>query len=109
MAEIGEVSVRNRQSRQEIKCIRLSKRMDDQVAGLRRLASDSPSGSPEFGDVLELSMAEVVDLEIEPSLDLPVGLLGEADRARLGDAVQARGDVGVPLSSEPKRTLSPFF
>ena len=67
--------------------------MGDQVAGLRRLASDGPGGNPEFGDVLELSVAEVVDLEIEASLDLPVGLLGEADGARLGDAPQAHGDV----------------
>jgi hypothetical protein len=29
--------------------IRLSKRMGDKVAGLRRLASDNPGGCPEFG------------------------------------------------------------
>ena len=33
------------------------------------------------------------DGEIEPSLDLPVGVLGETDRARLADALQPRGDV----------------
>ena len=54
---------------------------------------------PEFGDVLELSVAEVVDLEIEPSLDLPVGLLGEADRAGLGDALQPCSDVD-PVAHE---------
>ena len=33
------------------------------------------------------------DRQIEPSLDLPIGLLGETDRAGLGDAFQPRGDV----------------
>ena len=33
------------------------------------------------------------DREIEPPLDLPVGVLGEADRAGLGDALQPRGDI----------------
>ena len=42
--------------------MRLSERMGDQVAGLRRLASDSPGGCSEVGDVLELSVVEVVDL-----------------------------------------------
>ena len=31
--------------------------------------------------------------EIEPPLDLPIGVLGEADRAGLGDALQPRGDI----------------
>ena len=44
-------------------------------------------------DVLQLGCAEVGDLEIEPSFDLPVGLLGQADRARLGDALQQRRDI----------------
>ena len=46
-----------------------------------------------LGDVLELGRAEIGDREIEPPLDLPVGVLGEADRAGLGDALQPRGDI----------------
>ena len=46
-----------------------------------------------LGDVLELGRAEIADREIEPPLDLPIGVLGEADRAGLGDAFEARGDV----------------
>ena len=37
--------------------------------------------------------AEIGDREIEPPLDLPIGVLGQTDRARLGDALQSRGDV----------------
>jgi hypothetical protein len=46
-----------------------------------------------LGDVLELRRAEIVDGEIEPSLDLPVGLLGQTDRAGLGKALQTCGDI----------------
>ena len=46
-----------------------------------------------LGDVLELGRAEIGDREIEPPLDLPIGVLGEADRAGLGDALQPRGDI----------------
>ena len=46
-----------------------------------------------LGDVLELGRAEIGDREIEPPLDLPIGVLGEADRARLGDALKPRGDI----------------
>jgi hypothetical protein len=52
-----------------------------------------------FGNVLELGVAEVGDLEVEPTLHLPVGLLGKTDRARLGDAFQSRGDVD-PVAHE---------
>ncbi|WP_040141013.1 hypothetical protein [Rhizobium etli] len=31
--------------------------------------------------------------EVWPRLDLAVGILGQADRARRGDALQARGDI----------------
>ena len=37
--------------------------------------------------------AEIGDREIEPPFHLPIGVLGEADRAGLGDALQPRGDI----------------
>ena len=47
-----------------------------------------------LGDVLELRRAEIGDREIEPSLDLPVGVLGQADRARLAAMPsKPRGDI----------------
>ena len=46
-----------------------------------------------FGNVLELGRAEIGHGEIEPPLDLPIGLLGQADRARLGNAFQSRRDI----------------
>ena len=44
-------------------------------------------------DVLEFGRAEVADSEIQPTLDLPIGVLGETNRARLRDAFQPRGDL----------------
>src|SRR6185437_14810832 len=46
-----------------------------------------------LGDVLQSGCAKVGDLEIEPRLHLPVGLLGEADRTGLGDALEPRRNV----------------
>ena len=46
-----------------------------------------------LGDVLELRRAEIADGEIEPPLDLPIGVLGQTDRSRLGDAFEPRGDI----------------
>ena len=46
-----------------------------------------------LGDVLELGRAEIADRHLEPSLDLPVGLLGETDRPGLGDALEPSGDI----------------
>ena len=46
-----------------------------------------------LGDVLELGRAEIGDREIEPPLDLAIGVLGETDRAGLGDPLQPRGDI----------------
>ena len=57
------------------------------LADIKRIDPDR------LGDVLELGRAEIGDGEIEPPLDLPIGVLGETDRARLGDALQPRGDI----------------
>src|SRR5208337_1513865 len=46
-----------------------------------------------LGDVLELGLTEIGDGEIEPALDLPIGLLGKTDSAGFSDAFEARGDV----------------
>ncbi len=46
-----------------------------------------------LGDVLELRRAEIADREIEPPLDLPIGVLGKTDRAGLRDALESRGDI----------------
>ena len=46
-----------------------------------------------LGDVLELGRPEIGDREIEPPLHLPIGVFGQTDRARLGDAFQPRGDI----------------
>ncbi len=46
-----------------------------------------------LSNVLELSWAEIGDRQIKPSLDLSVGVLGQADRARRGDPLKARGDI----------------
>ena len=44
-------------------------------------------------DVLQSHGAEIADLEVEPLLDLPVGVLGQADRAGPSDALKPRGDI----------------
>ena len=57
------------------------------VADLKRIDPDR------LGDVLELGRAEIGDSQIEPPLDLPIGVLGQTDRAGLGDAFKPRGDI----------------
>ena len=46
-----------------------------------------------IGDVLELSVAEVGDRQIKPSLDLSIGVLRKTDRPRRGNALKPGGDV----------------
>ena len=46
-----------------------------------------------LGDVLELGRAEIRDRPIEPTFHLPIGLFGEANRARLANPFEARGDI----------------
>ena len=50
-------------------------------------------GAHRLGDVFQRYRAEIADIQIEPRLHLPIGVLREADGAGLGDALQARGDV----------------
>jgi hypothetical protein len=54
---------------------------------LQRIDPDRPF------DVLELGWAEIGDRHIEPAAHLAVGVLGEADRAGIGDPFEARGDI----------------
>src|SRR5271155_2736863 len=56
-------------------------------ADLKRVDPDRLS------DILELGEAEIADCEIEPPFDLPIGVLGQTDSARLANALQSRGDV----------------
>ena len=46
-----------------------------------------------FGDVLELDQAEIADRNVEPPLDLTIGVVRETYRAGLGYALEARGDI----------------
>ena len=46
-----------------------------------------------LNDILELFVTEIADREIEPGPHLPVGVLRQTDRARLGDPLQSGGDI----------------
>jgi hypothetical protein len=60
---------------------------------VRWLADFNRIDPDRLGDVLELDRTEIADREIESPLDLPIGLFGKTDRARLGDALKAGSDV----------------
>jgi hypothetical protein len=60
---------------------------------LRDLIDLERIGADRFGNVPELFRAEIDDGEIEPPFDLPIGVLGQTDCARLANALQSRGDV----------------
>ena len=60
------------------------------VGGLADVKRVNPD---RLGDVLELGRAEIDDSEIKPPPHLTIGVLGETDRARLGDALKSRGDI----------------
>ena len=69
------------------------------LADLKRIDPDR------LGDVLELLRAEIVDRKVEPSLDLPVGVLGQADRPGLANTLQARGDIDAVAHQVAVRLL----
>ena len=50
-------------------------------------------GPHRVSDVLQRHRAEIADLEIESPLDLPIGVVGDADPSGLGDPLQPRGDI----------------
>ena len=64
------------------------------AAAFASAAADTQRIDPDrLGDVLELGAAEIADREVEPRLDLAIGILGQADGAGRRDALQTRGDV----------------
>ncbi len=46
-----------------------------------------------LGDVLEALRPKIIDPKFEPRLDLPVGILGQANPARLADAFEPRRNI----------------
>jgi hypothetical protein len=58
---------------------------------LRRFADFERIDPDRLGDVLEFDRTEIADGEIEPTFRLTVGVLGETDAARFGDALEPRG------------------
>ena len=59
----------------------------------RRRALAQQVGAHRFGDVLEALRPEVGHLKLEPRLDLPVGVLGQANPARLANPFEPRRDI----------------
>ena len=71
------------------------------LAHYGRLADLDRIGPHRFGDVFQRHRTEIADIQIEPRLDLPIGVLREADRAGLGDAFEARGDIDAVAHQVP--------
>ena len=66
---------------------------------MQRVDADRPF------DVLELRRAEIGDRHIEPAAHLPVGVLGEADRAGLSDSFEPSGDIDAVAHEVPVALL----
>jgi hypothetical protein len=45
------------------------------------------------GDILQALLAEIDEFGLDPPARLPIGVLGKADRARIANPFEARGDV----------------
>ena len=71
----------------------------DGRADLKRIHPDR------LGDVLQLRRAEIRDREIEPPLHLAIGVLGQADRARLANAFQTGRDIDAVAHQVAVRLL----
>jgi hypothetical protein len=56
-------------------------------------------------DVLELFLAKIADQKIEPGAHLPIGVLGEANRAGLGDSLEPRRNVDAVAHEIPVALL----
>ena len=79
-------------------CLRFRFRRNLRLRGDANLQRVNPDG---VSDVLELSRAEIADRKIKPSFDLAVRVLGNTDRARFGDAFQARGNIDAVAHQIP--------
>ena len=90
-ADVGKRQDDHRETRRD-RSFRSQDRRELRLGG-RGLADLERIDPDRVGDVLELLIAEIGDGQIEPPLDLPVGLLGQTDRAGLGDALKAGSDV----------------
>ena len=69
---------------------------NDKIVRLVALVGNAPNAgalSDRLGHILELGRAQIADSQIEPRLHLPIGVLGETDRAGLSDPFQSRGDI----------------
>ena len=62
-------------------------------AGLGRRTNLERIDPDRLGDILEFGLAKVADHEIEAPLDLPIGVLRQADRSGLRDSLETRGDI----------------
>ncbi len=72
---------------------RVRRRRHRRPLDLGRLSDLQRKDVDRLGDVLQLRRAEIADLEIKPLLDLTIGVLRQANRARLGDPLQSCGDI----------------
>ena len=62
-------------------------------SGLRLRADFQRVGAHRLGDVLQRYRAEIADLEIESRLDLPEGVVGDANPSGVSDTLKAGGDI----------------
>ena len=79
-----------------------------------------PKDSNRLGNVLEWGLAEIADRKLEPRLDLPIGVLRQADRAGLANTFETGGDIDAvahqiatlslwPIISDPDRAQRLLF
>ena len=63
------------------------------VACSALIAKLNPPRAHRLGNVLEGLLAQVIEGDLDLAADLPIGVIGDANAARLGDAFQPRRDV----------------
>ena len=65
------------------------------MGGGCRCVGDHTIGTHRFGDILDIVRADVLECDIDLTLDLQIYRLGQADAAGIGHAFEARGDVNA--------------
>ena len=89
-AEIGEGQDHDREARRAGPFRRRLERNRLRLGGHADLERIDPD---RLGDVLQFLEAEIADRQVEPPLDLAIGVFRERDRAGPGDALEPGGDV----------------